>query len=160
MVRLAVCRWLVCIGLLFCSSLASIASAGSWHVNSENVLLDGYDLVAYQLDGEAIKGSPFNAALIDGVILHFSSKDNLRAFRRSPGKYLPSYNGYCAFAVGAKNAKVHSDPNTFKVINGRLFMFFNDLHEGEMVNTKVFWDQNESQLHSQADKNWNMLKED
>lgn len=79
-------------------------------------------------------------------------------FRDSTEKYLPEYDGYCAFAVAKHNAKVKADPNTFKVRDGKLLLFFNDFNEGQPVNTIVFWNGAEQELAAAAQKNWKTLE--
>lgn len=137
--------------------LTSIASAGDWNTNDQNVVLDGYDVVAYHTMAKAVKGSEAFAMDYDGATFYFVSADHLKAFDENPGKYAPKYNGYCAFAVGAKNAKVPSDPQTFKLYNGELLVFFNDLWDGQPFNTKVPWNQQEKDLYAQAEDNWRGL---
>jgi hypothetical protein len=43
-----------------------------------------------------------------------------------PVGYLPAYGGWCATAR-ARSGKVQIDPVSFKVTNGRLFLFYNGL---------------------------------
>ena len=87
----------------------------------------------------------------------FSSKENRDAFVNNPAHYVPKYNGYCAFAVGAKGAKVPANPDSFKLYNGELLVFFNDLYDGKQFNTKIPWNADERKLHSQAETNWKKL---
>ena len=140
--------------LAICCFCTMAIFAGEWNVNSKNVILDGYDVVAYFQAAKAVKGSKKHAAVYDGVNFHFSSKENLEIFEANPKKFLPKYHGYCAFAVGAKGAKVPADPKTFKLYNGALLIFFNDLFEGKKFNTKVPWNANEKSLFMKAEQNW------
>lgn len=142
---------------IFLLSISS-AFAGSWNVNKDNVVLDGYDVVAYRNADKAIKGSAKYATEYDSVTFYFSSPENLAAFKQKPTHFLPKYNGFCAFAVGAKNAKVPANPDTFKLYNGELLVFFNDMYDGQKFNTKVPWNNDEKALHSKAEKNWKSLK--
>jgi YHS domain-containing protein len=136
----------------------TFAYAGAWNTNADNVVLDGYDVVAYRSADRAIKGSASNSASYDGVKFYFSSKENLAAFNQNPALYAPRYNGFCAFAVGAKNAKVPANPDTFKLYNGELLVFFNDMYDGQKFNTKIPWNENEQALYSKAETNWKELK--
>lgn len=145
-----------CVAVLLC--VASVSQAGGWNTNDKNVVLDGYDVVAYHTMAKAVKGSNRFAMKYDGANFYFSSADNLKAFKAEPKKYVPKYKGYCAFAVGAKNAKVPSDPETFKLYNGELLVFFNDLWDGQKFNTKVPWNQQEKDLFAKAEKNWPALE--
>ncbi len=118
------------------------------------VAIDGYDVVAYFQQDTAIKGSADFKAEHDGVIYYFSSKENHEAFTVTPGRYLPKYGGYCAFAVAMKKATVKANPDTFKLYNGELYLFFNDLYEGEKFNTKIPWNLDEQNLQARAEQHW------
>jgi len=134
------------------------AFAGQWNTNKNGVVLGGYDVVSYHTADRAIKGSPRFAAKYDGVKFYFTTKQHRDMFIKNPEKYTPKYHGYCAFAVGAKNAKVPANADTFKLYNGELFVFFNDLNEGKKFNTKIPWNNDEKKLFLQAEKNWEKLK--
>ncbi len=134
------------------------AFAGDWNTNKNGVVLDGYDVVSYRTDDKATKGLPKLYAKYDGATFYFSTKKHLNMFIKTPKQYVPKYNGYCAFAMGAKNAKVPANADTFKMYNGALLVFFNDLYKGTKFNTKVPWNNHEKKLFSQAEKNWSKLK--
>ena len=125
-----------------------------WNVDEQGVVLGGYDVVSYFTADTAVHGSAKHSTEYDGVTFHFSSAENLTAFRSDPAKYAPRFGGYCAFGLAAHNAKVPANPSTFKIYNGELLLFFNDLYEGKKVNTKIMWNANEKALHATADKNW------
>jgi YHS domain-containing protein len=132
--------------------------AGDWNTNKNGVVLDGYDIVSYRIDDKAIRGSSKLAAKYDNVRFYFATKEHRDMFIKNPKQYLPKYNGYCAFAAGAQNAKVPANADTFKMYNGELLMFFNDMYKGNKFNTKVPWNGNEKKLFVQAEKNWVKLK--
>ncbi len=136
----------------------SSSFAGAWNTNAENVVLDGYDVVAYRTADKPVKGAAKYAAKYDGVEFRFSSQENLAAFKKDPKRYIPKYNGFCAFAVGAQNAKVPANPDAFKLYNGELLVFFNDMYEGKKFNTKMPWNDDERALYSKAETNWKTLK--
>jgi len=134
------------------------AFAGDWNTNQNGVVLDGFDVVSYRSDNKATKGSSNFKAKYDGATFYFSNKKHRNMFTKNPKLYIPKYNGYCAFAVGAKNAKVPANADTFKIYNGELLVFFNDYHDGNKFNTKIPWNSNEKTLFSQAESNWSKLK--
>lgn len=138
-------------------ALSAMAAAGDWNTNDAGVVLDGFDVVAYRSADRAIKGTPDNRSSHDGALFEFSSAANKVLFDADPAKYAPKYNGYCAFAMGAKNAKVPANPDSFKLYNGELLVFFNDLHEGQKFNTKLPWNDNELALAAKAEANWKVL---
>lgn len=130
----------------------------SWFKNGDGVVLDGYDVVAYFSEDRAVRGRAEHALEHAGGTFYFSSAANLDAFRKAPESYAPKFGGFCAFGVAANKAKVPSDPRTFKIYNGELLLFFNDLYEGQPVNTKVMWNANEKQHHDTALRTWSELK--
>jgi hypothetical protein len=86
----------------------------------------------------------------DGVNYRFASEQNRQLFKASPSKYEPQYGGWCAYAMGANGEKVEVDPETFKIIDGKLYLFYNKLFN----NTLTTWNKNEATLKQKADKNW------
>ncbi len=140
--------------LLLMSPIVAIAEGGRWYSNADGVVLGGHDVVAYFSADAPVQGSADYQARHDGVTFYFSNADNLAAFRAEPEKYLPKYGGFCAFGMAMKNAKVPTDPETFKIYNGELLLFFNDEYEGKQVNTKIMWNADEAELFAKAEQNW------
>jgi len=128
------------------------------YFNENGVAIKGYDVVAYHTQHEAVEGDSKYAVESDGLQWYFSSAENMKLFQESPEKYKPAYGGYCAFAVGKMNQKVPVDPETFKIYNGELLLFFNDVFKGKPTNTIIPWNQDEKDLKAAADKNWSSLK--
>lgn len=121
------------------------------HFNVEkNVALQYYDPVAYFTQGRAIKGSKTYTTNYQGVMYYFSSDANKKLFLASPAKYEPQYGGWCAYAMGDKGEKVSVDPETFKILNGKLYLFYNAYFN----NTLKSWNKNETNLKNAADKYW------
>jgi hypothetical protein len=116
----------------------------------KGVAVSGYDVVAYFTENKAVKGSKDNAVLHQGVLYYFSSAANKEEFKKNPSKYEPEYGGWCAYAMGEKGEKVEIDPKTFKIINGKLYLFYNRLFN----NTLNSWNKNEGTLKKNADANW------
>jgi YHS domain-containing protein len=119
----------------------------------DGVALSGYDAVAYFNQGKAIKGDKQFNSIYEGVKYCFSSKQNLEAFKKEPHKYLPQYGGWCAYAMGAKGEKVEVNPETFKVVDGKLYLFYNKY----FTNTLTSWNKDEKKLERQADENWKKI---
>ena len=122
--------------------------------NADGVAINGYDPVAYFTQNEAVRGNVGNSVKINGVTWYFSSGENKAQFEKSPDQYMPKYGGYCAFAMAMKNATVPTDPRTFKLHDGQLYLFFNDYYEGTPFNTIVPWNMDEKSLIGKADENW------
>ncbi len=135
------------------------AFASEWNTNKAGVVLDGYDVVAYRTQAQAIKGSSQFTAKHDDVKFHFSSKEHKELFVEDPELYVPKYNGYCALAIAGKKTRVPANADTFKMYNGELLVFFNDVKNGDKkFNTKVPWNQDEEALFEQAEDNWKEMK--
>ena len=146
--------------LLFLAGIA-IASIGQVneplrkkHYNLDgNLAIDGYDPVAYFVQGKAVKGRKDLAVFHQGVTYYFSSAANKEEFKKNPANYEPEYGGWCAYAMGEKGEKVSIDPKTYKIINGKLYLFYNKFFN----NTLNAWNKDESNLKSKADKNWTAI---
>jgi YHS domain-containing protein len=116
----------------------------------KGLAIQGYDPVAYFTQNKAIKGKEALSVTYQGVIYNFSSIDNKHAFAKDPSAYEPQYGGWCAYAMGKKGEKVEVDPGTFKIINSKLYLFYNKYFN----NTLKSWNKDEANLKVQADANW------
>ena len=110
-------------------SLTSYAQNASKRANEFNlekkVAIQGYDPVSYFKQNKAVKGKKELASSYEGVIYYFSSQANKEAFAKNPSAYEPQYGGWCAYAMGSSGEKVEIDPETFKIIDGKLYLFYN-----------------------------------
>ena len=129
--------------------LSAFLQEGNWYTNKNGIAIDGYDLVGY-FEGSATKGNKKFASSYEGTEFWFSSNAHLKSFEENPEKYLPQYGGYCAFAIADYAEKVKIDPKTYKVTNGKLYLFYNF----NFQNTLVPWEKNEKELIKKADYNW------
>jgi len=116
----------------------------------EGLAIRGYDPVAYFTENKAVKGKKEWAVSDQGVLYYFSSAANKEEFKAHPAKYEPQYGGWCAYAMGSDGSKVDVDPGTYKIVDGKLFLFYNKFFN----NTLKTWNKDEAHLHIQADKNW------
>jgi len=71
--------------------------------------VQGYDVVTYQTSKRPLRGNGNFVATHDGATYLFSSKENMETFQAKPAKYVPAYNGYCAFGVSV-GKKFVGDP--------------------------------------------------
>lgn len=126
-------------------------------VDKNKVANGGYDFVAYFTDHAAVKGSKEFVQEIDGVKYQFASAGHRDLFKSNPEKYLPVCNGYCAWGVAEKGIKVPVNPGTFKIIDGKLYLFFNGKLNGNPLNTLPEWNKNEANLLTQLPVNWSKL---
>ena len=112
--------------------------------------IQGYDPVAYFKQKKAIKGKKELSFTYEGVIYNFSTKENKELFIKMPTAYEPQYGGWCAYAMGYSADKVAIDPETFKIIDNKLYLFYNAYFN----NTLKSWNKDEKQLKMKADVNW------
>jgi YHS domain-containing protein len=116
----------------------------------KKVAIQGYDPVAYFKQGKALKGKKELVATYEGVIYQFSSVANKDLFVKNAASYEPQYGGWCAYAMGSSGEKVEINPETFKIIDGKLFLFYNAYFN----NTLKSWNKDEVSLKAKADANW------
>jgi len=121
-----------------------------FNTSKNGLAIQGYDPVAYFEAGKPIEGKQSMNLLVDGITYYFSSAQNKELFRANPAKYEPQYGGWCAYAMGANNEKVEIDPATFKILNGKLYLFYHTW----VNNTLTKWNKEEAILKSKADNNW------
>ena len=117
------------------------------------IAVGGYDPVAYFKPGKAVKGKKEFAVFAQGVTYYFSSAENKEEFKQNPFMYEPQYGGWCAYAMGKDGSKVDIDPETFKIINGKLYLYYNKFFN----NTLKSWNKDETNLKARADVNWQKL---
>jgi YHS domain-containing protein len=116
----------------------------------KKVAIQGYDPVAYFKQNKAVKGKKELVANYEGVIYQFSSVANKDLFVKNAASYEPQYGGWCAYAMGSSGEKVEINPETFKIIDGKLFLFYNAYFN----NTLKSWNKDEVSLKAKADANW------
>jgi YHS domain-containing protein len=124
------------------------------HFNlDKGVAISGYDAVAYMKENKAVKGTKDFAATYNGTTYYFASAADKDEFNKNPAMYEPQYGGWCAYAMGKKGEKVNIDPGTFKIVNGKLYLFYNKYFN----NTLTDWNKDEVNLKTKADANWQKL---
>ena len=121
-----------------------------FNVDGSGVAIDGYDPVSYFISQKPVKGKKEFSLLEHGIIYQFASQKNENMFRSDPAKYEPQYGGWCAYAMGFSGNKVEVDPETFKILSGKLYLFYNKFFN----NTLKSWNKNEANLKNKADANW------
>lgn len=134
--------------------------SGDYNVGDDCVGVQGYDLVSYHTENKAIKGTEKYQYTHDEIHYFFSTEANRKLFASEPEKYLPAYGGFCAFGIGMPNGfgssmpgKYPIDPETFKIIDERLFLFYNqDGFDGLRL-----WNKAEDRIKKMADLRWNYM---
>src|SRR3954453_3739439 len=121
----------------------------------KNIAIQGYDPVAYFQENKAVKGESEISVSYLGVIYYFSSAENKNAFVKDPTAYEPQYGGWCAYAMGKSGEKVEIDPSTFKIINGKLYLFYNNYYNNKKKRKK----KEKKKQKTKADENWKKISQ-
>ena len=122
-----------------------------YNIEKHNVAIQGYDPVSYFMNEMPKKGKRGITHTHKGIQYWFVNEKNQSTFRENPAKYEPAYGGWCAYAMGIDGEKVKIDPTTFKIVKGKLNLFYNF----GFTNTLKPWNKNEDKLVKQAGVNWN-----
>jgi YHS domain-containing protein len=89
-----------------------------------DLMLGGHDPVAYFSAGRPVAGRPEIRAEHRGASYRFASEESRRQFITHPDRYVPRFDGLCANGM-AYAMPAESDPASFKIIEGRLYLFAN-----------------------------------
>jgi len=116
------------------------------NVDSNGVILKGYDPVAYFKQKRAVKGDPKYSSSYGGATYYFASADDKATFDKTPAKYAPQYGGYCANSMLKRKLK-DIDPNVFFVYKGKLYVC------SSPKAGKAFYSDPDTNI-KKADKNW------
>ena len=133
-------------------SLLSFSALAKDVVNTTylgNLAVEGYDVVSYFEENQAVKGSKELTFKYKGANWRFSKTENLEKFKSNPEKYEPQYGGYCAYAM-AKGSKAGIDPKAFKIVDGKLFLNYDSSIQAK-------WEAGMTDFIVSADKKWNQL---
>jgi len=132
------------------SALLLLLAAGSALAGDffevDGYALRGYDPVAYFEANTPTKGVVAHRAVYQGSTFLFASEENRRKFAADPAHYAPQFGGYCALGT-ANGYKVSTEPDAFKVVDGKLYLNYN---------RKVFdiWTRDEPGNIARANRNW------
>lgn len=121
-----------------------------YNLDKAGLAIKGYDPVAYFTANKGQEGKKDIILTLEGVTYHFATTQNRDLFKANAAKYQPQYGGWCAYAMGATGEKVDIDPDTFKILDGKLYLFYNQFFN----NTKKTWNKDEANLKRKADANW------
>jgi YHS domain-containing protein len=119
------------------------------NVDSQGVILKGYDAVAYFKQGKPVKGNPEIKSSYQGATYLFASAEDKTDFDKDPAKYSPQYGGFCAYGVSVGVLADIEGPDGF-VYKGKLYVCGNK-DAGKDFNTDL-----DSNIEK-ADANWQKL---
>ena len=106
--------------------LVLLTAAASWagvetSTNSDGVILNGHDAVAYFTEGKAVEGESRFSADHEGATYYFSNAENRDAFVADPESFEPAYGGYCAYGTSV-GKKFDVDGKAFKIVDDQLYV--------------------------------------
>jgi YHS domain-containing protein len=117
----------------------------------DGVGIHGYDPVAYFTEGRAVEGNASFTYEIDGTRYRFVSDANRAAFAAAPGRYVPQYGGFCAWAV-SRGYTADIDPQAWRIVDGKLYLNYS-------TRVQRRWEQDVAGNISRADANWPGLRD-
>lgn len=137
------------------AALLLLSGCGTTHATietsrGEQLMLLGYDPVAYFTEKRPVRGKHTLPAAHEGRTYYFSSPENRAAFSAQPAKYEPQYGGFCSNGA-AYAVKLGSDPTEFEIRDGRLFIF------GDVLGHE-FWLLDEKDNIAHADQLWPRIR--
>ncbi len=111
-------------------SFASAAFAGDQYVDETGYAVSGYDVVAYfslpqnpvgQSQPAPVEGNKSITVEHNGAKFAFSSEENRAAFLANPAKYVPQYDGHCAYGI-SRGGKVPGNPTLWRIVDDKLYL--------------------------------------
>lgn len=108
-----------------------------------------FDPVSY-FSGKPVKGTAKFSYEYRSITYYFSSAENMEKFKKAPTKYEPAYGGWDAYSMAIDGKRVKVDPTTYKIIEGKLYLF----HNFSGKNHLKLWNLNEKKYKPAADKLW------
>jgi YHS domain-containing protein len=148
MKKFSFCLALLCCALIFVL-LACSAGVAPINVDADNIVIKGYDPVAYFTMGHPVKGKKEYQLEWHGAKWLFSSQENRAMFQENPEKYAPRYGGYCAYAV-SRGTTADIDPDSWAIVDGKLYLNLNK-------SVQNLWNQDRQGYIQKADRNWPQL---
>jgi YHS domain-containing protein len=143
--------------IIFFLTVSTWAIAQIDPIDKSGLAIGGYDVVAYFESGKPEMGNSNFKSIYEGATYYFVSAERKKLFEANPAKYLPQYNGYCALAV-SYGKKVSIDPETFKVSDNKLYLFYHGKTSRGRVNSIETWNKSEDRLLKKAEALWPEVK--
>jgi YHS domain-containing protein len=129
---------------------AKSGSTTKVNVDSQGVIVKGYDVVAYFKQGRPVKGNSAFESTYQGATYLFASSVDKSDFDKDPAKYAPRYGAFCSYGVTMGLLADLEGPDAFAVYKGRLYLCGN---QGALKEFKTNIDSN----IVKADTNWRLL---
>lgn len=138
---------------LACSGLPAAAATTERVVVNRftGVAIEGFDPVAYFVDGRAVRGTAEFEANLWGAVWRFRNEGNRASFLAYPEIYGPQFGGYDPADI-ARGVTIAGNPRFFAIVAQRLYLFSRE------TNRDVFAADPERFLY-EVGKRWPALQE-
>ena len=107
--------------ILVAALITSCSSSTSSSPQDPGPALAGYCPTCYFTANTAVKGTTKYSSDFEGKTYLFDSQKSKDLFETNPAKYVPQYEGYCAYGVSF-GKKVAVDPTVFSVVDDKLYL--------------------------------------
>ncbi|MFN4028048.1 MAG: YHS domain-containing (seleno)protein [Flavobacterium sp.] len=116
----------------------------------DGVAIQGYDPVAYFVEGKAVLGLKEIKTQYDNATYYFATDVNKEEFVKNPDKFVPQYGGYCAYGL-SKGYKAPIDPKAFTIVEDKLYLNYS-------LDVKAEWMKQREERIVKANENWEKIK--
>jgi YHS domain-containing protein len=111
-----------------------------------SLAVGGYDVVAYFTESKPVEGNSKFSFEYMNAEWRFSNAENLVLFKAEPGKFVPQYGGYCAWAV-SQGYTARGNPENWRIEDGKLYLNYDD-------EVQAVWVKDIPGYLELANKNW------
>jgi YHS domain-containing protein len=131
----------------------SMAAGSPQAVNRDRagLAIDGYDPVAYFIDGRPVRGRTDLEYVWMGTRYRFATEANRDRFAKAPETYAPQYGGFCSYAV-SRGYTAPVDPTAWAVVDGKLYLNYS-------TRVQRTWQEDVPGNIRRADSNWPSLRD-
>ena len=143
----------ILLGASLATGVASVSAGEQQAVNRDRngLAIDGYDPVAYFLDGKPTRGFPELEYTWNGTRYRFATAANRDRFAKDPETFAPQYGGFCSWAV-SRGYTANVDPAAWAIVDGKLYLNYS-------VRVQRTWEGDVPGNIKKADANWVTLRE-
>ena len=143
------------LAVLCAAFFAQAVHAGPQFIDMSGFAVSGYDVVAYRGLDQSPVGTPQPRAVpgraditadYNGATFAFATVANRTAFAADPARYVPQYDGHCAYGV-AQGGKVPGNPPLWRIVDDKLYLNITR-------NVVGFWEEDIPANLDKSEGNW------
>lgn len=132
--------------------ISAVALIGLSSFGFAEAELDGYCPVCYVAAGKAVQGVEEFKSEHNGKTYLFVKEEAKAAFDKDPEKFLPAYDGLCAYGVSLGKV-FKGDPTQFTVVDGKIYLNSNEEIKGK-------FDADKEKFIKAAEEKWEMVSKE